>query len=133
MENKSNNCSICKIKAYLTCEECQRNEKSTYLCGQIHLNMHKKKFHSGDSSNNISIIDQKSKEKMRKISDNNLLQNQPPQIDIRKLFENLQKIKLEIDQNIDKKNFVESILLITKCLGMARSFYQPEDLFVRLN
>lgn len=132
MDNKGNICSICKIKAYLTCEECQKNNKCVYLCGQIHLNLHRKKFHIGENSVNASNIDNRSVDKMRKNSDNipPSQNQQPPQIDIRKLFENLQKNKLEIDQNIDKKNFVEAILLITKSLGMSKSFYQPEDLFV---
>ena len=131
MENK-NNCNVCKIRAYITCEECQRTNKSTYFCSKLHLNMHIRKVHES-GSNNISVVDNKSQEKIRKTNENVSVHNpNPPQIDIRKLFENLQKLKIEIDQNIDKKNFVDAILLINKSLSMSKNFYQPEDMFVKL-
>ena len=123
MENK-NNCNICKIRAYITCDDCQGNNKSTYFCSKLHLNMHIRKIH--DPNNNNNNLEQKP-EKSKKIIENI---NPNPQIDIRKLFENLQKLKLEIDQNIDKKNYVEAILLMNKSLSLSKNFYQPEDMFV---
>ena len=128
MENK-NNCNICKIRAYITCEECQRSNRSTYFCSKLHLNMHIRKIHDNSHNNNVQVVEQKSQEKIKKTNEN---VNQNPQIDIRKLFENLQNLKIEIDQNIDKKNFVEAILLINKSLALSKNFYQPEDKFVFL-
>ncbi len=127
MDNK-NNCNICKIRAYITCDECLKNNKSTYFCSKLHLNMHFRKLH--DSNPNTSIHDNKIQEKNRKSTENLTNNPNPPQVDIRKLFENLQKLKLEIDYNIDKKNFVDAILLINKSLSMARNFYQPDEMFV---
>jgi hypothetical protein len=90
--------------------------------------MHFRKLH--DSNQNISVQDNKTQEKNKKSTEN--LSNNPntPQVDIRKLFENLQKLKMEIDYNIDKKNFVDAILLINKSLSMAKNFYQPDEMFV---
>ena len=124
MDNK-NNCNICKIRAYITCDECQKTNKSTYFCSKLHLNMHIRKTHENNNNNVITL--EKSQEKIKKTNEN-IAQN--PQIDIRKLFETLQKLKIEIDQNIDKKNFIEAILLIQKSLSLSKNFYQSEDKFV---
>ena len=86
--------------------------------------MHIRKIH--DTNNNNNNVEQKA-EKNRKTTE---IINPNPQIDIRKLFENLQRLKQEIDQNIDKKNHVEAILLINKSLLLSKNFYQPEDMFV---
>jgi len=87
--------------------------------------MHIRKTHENNNNNVITL--EKSQEKIKKTNEN-IAQN--PQIDIRKLFETLQKLKIEIDQNIDKKNFIEAILLIQKSLSLSKNFYQPEDKFV---
>jgi tetratricopeptide (TPR) repeat protein len=51
------------------------------------------------------------------------------QQDLRKLFEHIQVIKVEIDSNIKSKNYLDAILLINKCLPLAKKFYQEDHLF----
>ncbi len=56
-----NNCNICRIRAYITCDECKN---LTYFCSRGHLNAHKLKIHSNEKKtkyplNNIENNTQK--------------------------------------------------------------------------
>jgi len=52
-----------------------------------------------------------------------------PEVDMRRLFEHIQELKQEIDLNIDKLDFVEAIMNITKCLTLSKRFYAEDHLF----
>lgn len=46
--------------------------------------------------------------------------------DLRKIFEHVHHLKREIDDKIQGNLFVESIMLINKCISLAKKFYQED-------
>ena len=42
----------------------------------------------------------------------------------------MQNLKNEIEMKISKRNYVDAILTIRKCLGISNKFYEEDHLFV---
>jgi hypothetical protein len=111
--NNKNTCAICKIRAYIQCDLC---ETSFYFCSRGHLNTHKLRNHRLN--------------KEEKSSNNKTSSGNNSEFDLRKLFELIQTYKREADLNISKKNYVEAIMIINKCLPLSRKFYSEDHIFV---
>jgi hypothetical protein len=113
--NNKNTCAICKIRAYIQCDLC---EKTLYFCSRGHLSTHKIRTHRPNN------------EKEDKNSKDHNNSNKYSEYDLRKLFELIQTYKKEADLNIVKKNYVEAIMIINKCLPLSKKFYQEDHIFV---
>ncbi len=117
-----NQCKICKLRAYILCDQCD-----SYFCSRGHLHSHKIKEHKFVRSNSNSKYSSINNEKSDKLKKENTNEND---IDLRKLYEHLQNLKNEIDLKLKDKNFVDGILIINKALVLAKKFYKEDDLFV---
>ena len=87
-----NRCAICKLKAYIQCEQCF--DKQIYFCSRGHLFIHKNKFHRALSANTSKPQLNHQHEYYMNQNNNNMninKNNQP--IDIKKLVEHLQLMK----------------------------------------
>lgn len=107
-----NKCAVCKIRAYIKCEQCP-----LYFCSRGHLYTHKMKNHRALSASGA------------RGTPGNLQyqpQSQPTQVDMRKLFEHLQNTKKEIITKMHNQKFNEAIDLINKSLSVSRKFYQED-------
>lgn len=121
-----NNCNICKIRAYIECDQC---EDSIYLCSRAHLQSHKIKYHNSNKTTlNISLVNTGNKQQLGENNTHTI--NRESQIDMRKLFEYIQTLKKEIENKFESNNHLEVVLLINKCLPIAKKFYQDDHIFV---
>lgn len=123
-----NKCNICKIRAYIECDQC---DSPVFFCSRGHLHSHKIKVHNFHMtrSNSNSAFNTIKTRNQNEISFSNRSQIKEQQPDLRKLFEHLQSLKSEIEQQIQSKKFVEAILIINKCLPLAKKFYQEDHIF----
>ena len=97
METKK--CNICKIRAYIKCEQCST---PTYFCSRGHLYSHKMKCHRAMSANHLK--------KTTSPQQQGYIAPQQPtpqsqQVDMRKLFEHLQSTKKEIILKMSELKF----------------------------
>ena len=138
-----NKCNICKIRGYIECNLC---ENQIFFCSRGHLHTHQLKFHKNNMSNinntddpckNNSNYDMKSNRKLGKIcvenSDDNDNKNMSSSTDPRKVFEQLQNAKLDIENKIKDNRFSEAMININKLLNVSSKFYQDDHLFVKTN
>ena len=121
METKK--CNICKIRAYIKCEQCSA---PTYFCSRGHLYSHKMKCHRAMSANHLK--------KTTSPQQQGYIAPQQPtpqsqQVDMRKLFEHLQSTKKDIITKMSECKFTEAIELINKSLTLSRKFYQEDHPF----
>ena len=123
METKK--CNICKIRAYIKCEQCSI---PTYFCSRGHLYSHKMKTHRAMSANNLSKP-RAPQQGQGYISPQSQIPSQPPQVDMRKLYEHLQNTKKEIINKMTSFKFNEAIELLIKSLNLSRKFYQEDHPF----
>ena len=117
-------CKVCKKKAsQIFCKLC---ENQSFFCSTGHYNFHMRKTHPKRSPSR-----QKDLDSIHAI-DNYLSYSKhkkEPEVDMRRLFEHIQELKQEIDINIDKYDYVEAIMNITKCLTLSKKFYAEDHLF----
>ena len=120
--DRNNTCNICKIRAYIQCDLC---DKPLFFCSRGHLHTHKMKYHTkmtrSNSNSGFSTI-----KTNNEVSFSSRVALKEPQVDLRKLFEHIQTAKTEIEIKIKNQNYIEAILHITKCLPVAKKFYQDD-------
>lgn len=147
-------CNICKIRAYIKCDQC---EQPIFFCSRGHLYSHKMKYHRAISSskransnnitrthNNMNFTNYNTKTNTNTntyfsnsntngniaeyIESNQNFQPQQknPELDYRKLFEHLQDVKKEIITKMANHKFEEAIGQIQKSLSISRKFYQED-------
>ena len=119
-----NTCNICRIRAYIQCDQC---DQPTYFCSRGHLYSHKMKIHKSITRNN-SITNMPNFNKSPHPSPS-LREDSQPQVDMRKLFEYIHTMKTEIDNKMSQDNYMEAVLLINKCLPVSKKFYQEDHIF----
>lgn len=127
MDRNINTCNICKIRAYIKCEQCT---EPFYFCSRGHLYTHKTKFHRASSASNLHVNTQKEIPFQSKMSTRHHQQQQQPPVDMKKLFEHLQSMRQEIINKMANRQYQEAIDLSNKCLSLSRKFYQEDDPFV---
>lgn len=129
-----NKCSICKIRGYIACTQC---DNKLFFCSRGHLHTHQLKFHKENKQNlnnteaqeNINFVsnEARSNRKIEDLEKNNLNSNDP-----RKVFEQLHKAKFDIEVKISENKFSEAMININKLLNASAKFYQEDHLFVKL-
>lgn len=130
MDKSKNTCNICKIKAYIACDQC---EAQVFFCSRGHLHSHKIKYHKFNrSDSNFSTLTNEKEEKSNYISKtpNKYEKIEDDQLDLRKLFEHLQNLKSSIESKLKNKEYLEAILSINKCIALSKRFYKDDDLFI---
>lgn len=123
MDRNTNICNICKIRAYIRCDQCS---EPFYFCSRGHLFTHKTKYHRASSASNLQVNSQRELPSQTKVSN----QPQQPPIDTKKLFEHLQSMRQEIINKMTNRKYQEAISLSNNCLSLSRKFYQEDDPFV---
>jgi hypothetical protein len=131
MDKSKNTCTICKVKAYIQCDECQH---PVFFCSRGHLHSHKIKIHKNDkytsNQNSHTVSISKNESHISSKQTKTQLVEKEAEIDLRKLFEHLQLLKNDIEIKIRNKNYIEAILSINKCLNLGAKFYKDDHLFV---
>ena len=80
-----NQCAICKLKAYIQCEQCL--DKQIFFCSRGHLFIHKNKYHRALSANvSKRQINQQQEYNINQNNNNYYNKNNQP-IDIKKLYD----------------------------------------------
>jgi len=126
-----NKCHICKIRGYIECNLC---ENPLFFCSRGHLHTHQQKFHKEKKNNNFNNdgTNNHSNKNQGKYSEDIDIKNAYNSNDPRKVFEQLQKAKMDIECKIKENRFSEAMININKLLNFSEKFYQEDHLFVSL-
>lgn len=123
-----NQCAICKLKAYIQCEQCL--DKQIFFCSRGHLFIHKNKYHRALSANVSKRQINQQQEYNINQNNNKYYNNNNPPIDIKKLYDHLQTMKKDILIKMQNQLFSEAIEQINKSLNLARQFYNENHPFI---
>ncbi len=127
-----NKCKICKIRGYIECNLC---DNQVFFCSRGHLHTHQQKYHKdnkqilnytdGLNCNSNNISEAKNKKIFEQEIKINFNSNDP-----RKVFEQLQKAKMDVELKIKENKFSEAIIDINKLLYVSAKFYEENHIFV---